>query len=357
MSDFKINDRVIGDGKPTYFIADIAANHDGDLNRAKELIALARECGADAVKFQHFKAETIVSSTGFNNLGSQKSHQSKWNKSVFEVYKDASISMSWTEELKQTADKCDIHFFSSVYDMDYLDSLDKYVPAYKIGSGDITWHEIIHKHTTKNKPVILATGASDINEVLLAMSVLQNKGCSIALLQCNTNYTGKPENFKYISLNVLKTYRNLFPDVVLGLSDHTPGHSTVLGCIALGGRIIEKHFTDDNNRPGPDHPFSMDPASWKEMIKASRELELALGKEHKIVEDNEKETVILQQRCIRAKNGLKQGHIITRDDVEILRPAPQGSIKPYEIDKVIGMVLQSDLDLGQHITWDHFKRG
>ncbi len=139
----KIGKHEIGDEFPTYFIADIAANHDGDLDRAKKLIRLAAENGANAAKFQHFEAETIVSDFGFKDLGAQQSHQAKWKKSVFDVYKDASLDLSWTPILKDECDKAGIDFFTSPYSYDLVDHVDEYVPAYKIGSGDITWHGII----------------------------------------------------------------------------------------------------------------------------------------------------------------------------------------------------------------------
>jgi N-acetylneuraminate synthase len=146
----------IGDDNPTYFIADIAANHDGDLKRAVELIHLAAEAGADAAKFQHFRAAKIVSKFGFDT-GPQLSHQSKWKKSVFEVYQSASVPWEWTEDLKRACDEAHIHFFSSPYDMEAVDMLDPYVPAYKIGSGDITWIEALEHMARKGKPVLLAT--------------------------------------------------------------------------------------------------------------------------------------------------------------------------------------------------------
>ena len=134
----QIQDRKIGHHYPTYFVADIAANHDGDLERAKDLIYLSAEAGADAAKFQHFRAETIVSDYGFRNLGAQQSHQAAWRKSVFEVYKDASVSPDWTGTLKETCDKAGITFFTSPYAVDLVDHIDPHVPAYKSGSGDIT---------------------------------------------------------------------------------------------------------------------------------------------------------------------------------------------------------------------------
>ena len=199
----KIGSKLIGEKHPTYFIADIAANHDGSLQRAKELIYLAAEAGADAAKFQHFKAETIVSDNVFKSIGSKLSHQSTWEKSVFEVYKDASINLGWTPILKETCDKAGIDFFTSPYSLELVDHIDPFVPAYKIGSGDITWIEIIKYIASKKKPYIIATGASDMNEVSRAVQAGLKINKELALLQCNTNYTGSRENFKYINLNVI----------------------------------------------------------------------------------------------------------------------------------------------------------
>lgn len=347
MGFFNILDREIGDNKPVYFIADIAANHDGDLSRAKDLISMAKEKGADAVKFQHFRAKKIVSDYGFKNMVSKLSHQSKWQKSVVEVYDDASLDWAWTDELYKHCLKEDVHFFSSPYDFEVVDMLDKYVPAYKIGSGDINWNEILIHIAKKNKPVIIATGASDISEVIAARDAILPVNNQLAILQCNTNYTGSLENFKYISLNVLKSYRQLFPESVIGLSDHTPGHSTVLGAVALGARIIEKHLTDDNRRVGPDHPFSMNSQSWEEMVNRTRELELALGVTIKKVEDNEKDTVIVQRRCLRASRDLKKGEVIKRSDIDVLRPATVGAFTPNDLEKVIGKKLTHDMVFGQ----------
>jgi N-acetylneuraminate synthase len=353
-SVLNISGKLIGEQYHTYFIADIAANHDGDLSRAIDLIYLAAEAGADAAKFQHFNANTIVSNKGFESLGNQLSHQSKWKKSVFEVYEDASVPLLWTETLKKTCDIAGISFFTSPYDLDLVDHVNPYVPAFKIGSGDITWHEIIQHIAHKNKPYMIATGASSMDDVVKAVNVGLQINSKIALMQCNTNYTANLENFKYIQLNVLKSYRAMYPNMVLGLSDHTLGHTTVLGAVALGARIIEKHFTDDPKRSGPDHLFSMAPLDWKLMVESTRELENALGCGIKKVEENERETVILQRRSLRVKKDLPQGTILTREDLTILRPCSQEAISPDEISQVLGRQLVRNLNSGEHLKWNDF---
>ena len=168
---------------------------------------------------------------------------------------------------------------TSPYDLDYVDSVYSFIDAYKIGSGDINWHEIVDKISKKKKPLMIACGASNLKEIKTTIKrILKNK-TNVVLMQCNTNYTNLEDNFKYLNLNVLKNFKKIFQTkkVILGLSDHTPGHSSVLGAVALGARVIEKHFTDNNNLIGPDHKFSMNPKTWSDMVKETRRLELSLG--------------------------------------------------------------------------------
>ena len=352
----KIGKNIVGDHQPTYFIADIAANHDGDLDRAKLLIGLAKDAGADAAKFQNFRAPTIVSDYGFTHMDAQVSHQAKWEKSVTEVYASASIPFEWTPILKKTCDAVGIDYFSSPYDFDAIDMLDPFVPAYKIGSGDITWIEACEYIAEKGKPVLLATGASNIGDVQRAVHAILRLNPQLVLMQCNTNYTAEDGNFDNIHLNVLKTYQNMYPELVLGLSDHTHGHATVLGAVALGAKVIEKHFTDDNNRIGPDHPFAMNPETWAEMVKATRQLERAMGSGDKVVADNERETVVIQRRCLRAAREIKPGEIITREMIDVLRPASEGAIMPYELMDVLGLKAIERIYLGEELRWTQFGR-
>ena len=349
--EIKIGQRLIGLNHPTYFIADISANHDGDLDRAKELIRLAKESGADAAKFQNFSAPKIVSDYGFKSMVDKVSHQAKWRKSVFEVYQDASIPSEWTPELKEYCNKINVDYFSSPYDFDAVDMLEPYVPAYKIGSGDIAWTEILEYIAKKRKPVILATGASDIGEVQNAVQTILAINPQLILMQCNTNYTASFENFKHIHLRVLNIYKQMFPNVILGLSDHTFGHTTVLGAVTLGARVVEKHFTDDTSRTGPDHPFSMTPETWYEMVERTRELEMALGSTVKCVNENEKETVIVQRRCLRAARDINKGERITRDMIDVLRPATPGAILPGDIKSVINTKALIDIPTGKELRW------
>ncbi|MEJ0034116.1 MAG: N-acetylneuraminate synthase family protein [Bacteroidota bacterium] len=353
MRTVKIGKRTIGEGHPLYFVADIAANHDGDLNRAYKLIELAKEAGADAAKFQNFKASKIVSREGFESLGGQLSHQKNWKKSVYEVYEDASISYDWTALLKKKCDEVGIDYFTSPYDFESVDKVDPYVDVYKVGSGDVSWPEIITYIAKKGKPVLIATGASSLQDVTRAMETLTKETKDIVLMQCNTNYTASLENFKYINLNVLKKFRELYPDIILGLSDHTPGHATVVGACALGARVFEKHFTDSNDREGPDHKFAMNPKTWREMVDRTNEVYIAMGDGVKRIEDNEKDACVVQRRSLRVVRDLAPGHILSASDLEALRPIPADGIPPYELNNVVGKKLASAITKGQHLTFKH----
>lgn len=350
----EIDGRRISDNDPTYFIADIAANHDGSLSRALELIRLAKEAGADAAKFQHFKANQIVSDHGFRSLGGQLSHQAAWTKSVVEVYGDASVPADWTPILKEECDRQGITFFSSPYDPESVDALDPFVPAYKIGSGDIDWLEEIEHIARKGKPVILATGAASLDEVERAVAAVTRHNPSVAVLQCNTNYTADDGNFDHLNLRVVEAFRDRWPDLVVGLSDHTHGLAAVLGAVALGARIIERHFTDDNDREGPDHKFALDPAAWERMVLETRRLERALGSHDKAIAPNEVDAAVVQRRCLRASRDLGKGHVLTRGDIDVLRPATPGAFRPHELEEVLGRVITVPVLRGEALEQVHF---
>ena len=349
--EIQIGKRKIGLEYPTYFIADVAANHDGDLERAKQLIRLAKEAGADAAKFQNFQAPKIVSDYGFKHLGGQQSHQSAWKKTVFQVYKEASIPFEWTAILKEECDRVGIDFFSAPYDFEAIDMLDPFVQLYKAGSGEIDWLEALERMASKGKPFFIATGAATIGDVQRAVRAILKINPQLVLMQCNTNYTASPENYDHLHLNVLKTYATMFPNVILGLSDHTHANAPVLGAVTLGARVIERHFTDSNNREGPDHKFAMNPETWANMVAETRLLERALGSADKFISANEEQTAVIQRRCLRAARDVKAGEVFTRDMIDVLRPATPGGIKPHEIGEVLGTRALSDIPLGKELRW------
>jgi sialic acid synthase SpsE len=347
----RIGAREISIDSPTYFIADIAANHDGDLERAKSLIWLAKEAGADCAKFQHFLADKIVSGVGFADERAQVSHQAGWKKSVVEIYDQYHTRRDWTPVLIETCKQAGIEFMTTPYDFDAVDMFKDVVPAFKVGSGDITFFAAIERMARAGKPMLLACGAATMAETVAAVDLILKYNPALCLLQCNTNYTGSHENFRCVNLRVLQTMAARWPGMVLGLSDHTPGHSAVLGAVALGARVIEKHFTDDTTRDGPDHSFALDRKTWPAMVDATRELEMALGDGVKRVEANEGETVIIQRRALRAKAGLPAGKVLSEDDLVALRPCPQGAVPPSAVAQVIGRTLKTAKGEGKELRW------
>ena len=333
--EIQIGNSIINKHSPIYFIADIASNHDGSLIKAKELIHMCAEAGSNAAKFQNFTGETLICDKAFKKI-SNVAHQSSWKESTFDSYNKVSLSIEWSSQLKEECEKYRIDYFTSPYNLDYIDQLEPYVCAWKVGSGDITFHDSIIKMAKTKKPIIISTGASNKQEVVEVVNLVSKLNDHIVLMQCNTNYTGSTDNFKFINLNVLKSFSKLFPDLILGLSDHTPGHTTVLGAVALGAKVIEKHFTDNNDLEGPDHKFSMSPKDWKTMVQRTRELEISLGDGSKKVENNELETVIIQRRGIRANKLLNKGEIIKETDLSYLRPCNKDCLPPHKKKLILG---------------------
>jgi len=347
MKRIKIGERWIGDEEPVYIIAEIGSNFDGSMERAKMLIDFAKDCGADAVKFQCFTPDKIISKEGFDKL--RLGFQAKWEKSVYEVYKSAEFPREWHDELFNYATKNGLHFLSSPYDKEAADILDELgVPGFKIGSGDITWHEMLRYIAKKEKPIILSTGASTIAEIDEALKAIRSEGNDdIILLQCVTNY---PSHFESANIRAMKAMGELF-DVLVGYSDHTPGIVIPLGAVSLGACVIEKHFTDDKTRAGPDHPFAMNVREFKEMVDSIRTLEKAFGSPVKGLYEEEKETLILQRRCLRAAKDIAKGSKITEHLIDVLRPA-KDALEPKYKETIIGREVKVDMKKGDPFTWE-----
>ena len=383
----KIGDKPIGPEHPVFFIADIASNHCGELSIAKELIHACAESGVDAVKMQNFSAATIVSDYGFKNLSGVKTHQSAWEQSVYDSYDAASIPLNWTDDLKSLCDKLGLAYFTSPYSLELVEEVAPQVSAFKLGSGDITWHEEISAMAKHDKPLLIATGASQMEEVELAMQAALEFSNDVLLMQCNTEYTAgideteeqKYERFRHINLKVLETYARQWPGVPLGLSDHTHGAMTVLGAVGLFDCCaVEKHFTFDNTKQGQDHSFSMTPKSWlemanqtsdlklalksaqansfddrmkivKEMVDDPKALELAIGDGVKRLEHNEKNTVIVQRRALRTTRDIAAGTVLQAADLIPLRPCPPDALPPYQITQLLGKTVIRDIPSGCHV--------
>lgn len=343
----QIGARQIGHGQPTYIIAEIGANFDKNIDKAKRLIDAAKAAGADCAKFQTFSTPKILSEEGFSMMKLHGVHGS-WGRTVSEVFKDAEFPHEWHQEIADYCKQVSIDFSTSPYDFKAVDLCLKLdVPFIKIGSGDITWLEMLTYIAKTGKPMMLATGDATLSEIDEAVRTIEATGNNqLLLMQCITNYPSKIDS---ANVNVLKTYQSAF-DILTGYSDHAPGPVVALASVVLGGCAIEKHFTLNKADKGPDHPHSMDPKEFKLMVDYVREIERAMGSSRKEVVAEEGETVFVQRRSLYAKNDLKKGQTIQASDIDVLRPAL--GIPPKFKDIIIGKVLKNDLKKGHPIIWD-----
>lgn len=345
--NIKIGNRIIGENYPTYFIAEIGGNFDGSIEKAKRLIDAAKEAGADCAKFQTFTANTIVSEGGFSKMTLHGVHGS-WGRTVTEVFRDVEFPMEWHHEIAEYCAQIGIDFSTSPYFKEAVDlCADMKLPFIKIGSGEITWLDMIEYIASKDIPVMLATGDATMSEIDEAVRTIEKTGNkNLVLMQCITNYPSKIES---ANVNVIKTYQSAF-NCLTGYSDHSPGHVVALASVVLGARVIEKHFTLNKNDKGPDHPHSMEPSEFKFMVDSIREVEKAMGSTRKEVVEEESETVYVQRRCLYAKNDLKKGQIIKESDITVLRPAL--GIPPKFKNTIIGKTINKDIPVNDPIFWE-----
>lgn len=353
LKPIKIGKRLVGPGHPTYIIAEIGSNFDGDLDRAKKLALKCKEAGADAYKIQNFLAPKIVSAQGFANL--KVAFQAKWDKPVVEVYKKAEFPREWVKELAQYCKSIDIEFFSSPYDFEAVDLLEEIgVAAHKIGSGEIDNVEFLEYVARTKKPIIFGTGSATLEEVADAVRTIRKAGNDkMIILQCVTNYPSPISDSNITAMVEMgKKFNSLF-----GYSDHTigpkqgaddplEGITVPLGAVALGGCLIEKHVTDDPTRKGPDHPFAMRiDGNFKDMVDGIRAMEKALGDGKKRLMPSEKETVVIQRRGIYAISPIQKGEKIQRSQLEYLRPAV--GLRPAMMRSILGKKARRDIAAGE----------
>lgn len=334
--------RMIGAGLPAYIIAEIGSNHDGDLERAKKLIQSAKEAGADAAKFQSFQVEKLINPKWRPN--------GSWEQDpAWEILARLSMPLEWHEELSKTAKKIGIDFLSTPFDCERLELLLKLdVPAIKIASGDLTYLELIFRAGKSGKPVFLSTGHALLEEVEKALNVLWESGCkNIVLLHCTSLY---PADYSDASIPAMVSMQQGFR-VQVGYSDHTPGFAVPLGAVALGACVIEKHFTDDKGRQGPDHPFALDFKEFSDMVKNIRHLEKALNGRVKTYLPAEKEERVLARRAVYAKKNISKGTVLTPEIVKIVRHAYPEGIPADQWELVIGKPVLRDIKADELITW------
>ncbi len=328
--------KFVGKNQPCYIIAEIGSNFDGSIKKAKRLIELAKKSGADCAKFQSFQTKELISKSGFNK---KTAFQATWKKSVWSIYENAEFPRKWHKELANYAKKLKIDFMSTPYDFDAVDLLDKLdVPAIKIGSGDITYIDFLKYVAKKKRTILLPVGASTINEIKNAINTIKPINKKIILLQSVTQYPSPIKDANILSMVSLGKKFGLN----VGYSDHSLGITVPITSVALGACIIEKHFTDNISNTGPDHPHSLDPKSFSDMVNKIREVELSLGDGKKKVEKSEKDTRIIQRRSIFTKKNIKKGEKFTHENIKCLRPCI--GLPPSYISKILDKKAKKNLN-------------
>jgi N-acetylneuraminate synthase/N,N'-diacetyllegionaminate synthase len=343
MRKIKIDCKLVGDGEPVFVVAEAGVNHNGSIVLAKKLVDAAKNAGADAVKFQTFKTEKVVTEYA-KKADYQKSAGS--NESQYEMLRKLELKNERFTELFDYAKKKGIIFLSSAFDKESVDLLNNLgVLAFKIASGEITNFPLLRYIAGKKKPIILSTGMSTIHEISEALKIIRKEGVQdIILLHCVTSYPARKED---INLRVIETLRRKFK-LPIGFSDHTLGPVVSIAAVALGAVLIEKHFTLDRNLSGPDHSMSMQPNELKEMIAAIHEAKKALGTGAKRLTEDEKKIKKLARRSVVARVSIRKGTIITESMLDTKRPGT--GIDPRRMNLIIGKRTRQDIARDELIT-------
>jgi N-acetylneuraminate synthase len=338
----KIADRWIGEGEPCFIIAEAGSNHNGSLEQAKRLIDVAVQAGADAVKFQLFRASKIY------NKDAGKSDYLKLDKPIYDIIAEMEMPYEWLPELADQARRQGIIFLSSVFDEESLEQLDPYVPAYKIASYEMTHIPLLRRIANKGKPVILSTGAANLEEVDESVEAFLDTGNKdLMLMQCTASY---PAPLASLNLRAIPTMHEAF-HLPVGFSDHS--REPLVGpmaAVALGASLVEKHFTLSNQLPGPDHPFSVEPDELRQMVEKIRELEQSLGTGYKTVQTEESELRAFARRSIFAVANIASGEFISPGNVGVLRSGQlEPGLEPKYYDQIMGKTATRNLASGSPI--------
>lgn len=346
MTDFYIGDRPVSPDEPTYVIAEAGSNHNGDIELAKKLIDTAVDAGADAVKFQTFRADDMyVQDSGDVEYLDD-------NRSIYEIIESMEMPYDWIPKLYEYCHEQEIQFLSTPFDKQSAAELAEYVPAWKVASYTSSHIPFLNYLAETDKPIIMSTGAHNLAEVRESVAALEDASVSdLVLLQCVAAY---PTPLSEINLHVIKTLREEF-NVLTGLSDHTLDPVTApTTAVALGANVIEKHFTLDKSMEGPDHEFALEPDELDQMISAIRETETALGTGEKHVLEVEQELYEKGRRAIQATTHIKAGEKLNSQNIDVLRPGERKTgIHPKFYDEILGQTAADNIQQGEGIVWDN----
>lgn len=326
MKEIKIGNKSIGEQNPVFIIAEAGVNHNGSLNLALKLVDKVKEVGADAIKFQTFKAEQVTT------RGAKMADYQKRNIGIkgsqVEMLKKLEFMESWYPEIIKRCREKNIIFLSTPHGgFESVDLLQKIgVSAFKFGSGDLTNLPLLKYAAKFKKPMILGTGMAKMGEVIEAVKIIKSVGNNkIIILHCTTNY---PCPFEEVNLRAMQTMIKKF-DTIVGYSDHTIGSQVPIMAVALGAQIIEKHFTLDNKMRGPDHKASANPSVFKEMVDSIRQVTTILGSERKVPTKNEVKNINIVRKSLVATHDIKKGEKFTKENIGIKRPGTGLAPKYY----------------------------
>ena len=330
-----------------FIIAEAGVNHNGSIDLAFQLIDAAKASGADAVKFQTFKADRLATRSA--HKADYQNRTTAKEESQLRMLQRLELDAEAHQQLIKHCEESGIQFLSSPFDAQSADLLESMnLPIFKIPSGEITNTPFLRHVARKKKPIILSTGMSTLGEVEEAVRVLQESGCTeLTLLHCVTEY---PAPYNEVNLRAMQTLRQAFR-LPIGYSDHTPGIEIAVAAVALGAEVIEKHFTLDSSMPGPDHAASLEPDELKQMVTAIRHVEAALGTGIKRPANCELGNISVARKSVVAARALPAGHALEKADMDIKRPG--NGLAPKALPLLVGRTLRVALDEDETIRWDH----
>lgn len=346
MNEIKIGNRLIGKNNKPFIIAELSGNHNGSIDRALDLILIAAESGAHAIKLQTYTPDTIT----INHRGGLfdiTDKDSLWaGRNLYDLYKEAFTPWEWHKEVFDYAKSLGLVAFSSPFDetaVDFLESLD--VPAYKIASFESNHFPLLKKVAETGKPILISSGTSKINELYESVQYLKANGAKdIVVFKCTSTYPATPEN---TNLNTIPVFQSIFEDCLIGLSDHTMGIGASVAAVALGARVIEKHFTLDRSEGGVDSAFSLEPKELKNLVIESERAFLAMG--HVQLDTQKSEEKSRQfKRSIYAVADIRKGEKFTVDNIRVIRPGD--GLEPKYFEGLIGKISKHDFNFGTPIT-------
>ncbi len=335
-----IGERPVGLGNPVFIIAEAGVNHNGDMEIAHRLVDAAADAGADAVKFQTFRAEALATEAA--PKAEYQLRNTEADESQLAMLKRLELSRDAHRTLSDYCRQRGIIFLSTPFDEEAADMLEELgVPAFKVSSGDLTNLPLLTHIARKGKPVILSTGMSNMDEVKMAVRVFTEAGGDeLVLLQCVTNYPARAED---VNLRAMHTMREAF-QLPVGYSDHTEGTEVALAAAALGACVIEKHLTLDRNLPGPDHKASLEPTELAALVRGIRRVEAALGHGRKECAESERETARIARRSLTAARDIAAGTQLTREMIAARRPGT--GLPTAMLPQLVGRTLRVDIEAG-----------